>query len=230
MKETMQTRETTGVQGLFISFEGSEGCGKSTQLAKLADRMRASGSEVRTLREPGGTPLGEEIRRLVKHPHPGAEPVPEAELLLFAASRAQIVREVIAPALREGTSILCDRFLDSTTVYQGIARALEPGAVDAVNRFAVGGTLPDITIVLDLDPEIALERALDRRRHDREASAVPDRMEGEAPKFYRAVREGYLDLARREPGRIAVVSAGGTPEQVFARVVSAIHKRGYHGV
>ncbi|MCB1224800.1 MAG: dTMP kinase, partial [Verrucomicrobiales bacterium] len=140
---------------MLISFEGTEGCGKSTQLALLRARLEASGRPVELLREPGGTRLGEKIRHLLQHDDELENLNPEAELLLFAASRAQLVRERILPLLRAGTTVLLDRFLDSTTVYQGHARGLPLDAVAAINAFAVGGTLPDLTFLLDMDATAA---------------------------------------------------------------------------
>lgn len=186
--------------GMFISFEGGEGTGKSTQIARLAAALQAAGVGVEILREPGGTAAGERIRALLQHEEAGANLVAEAELLLFAASRAQLVRERIRPALAAGIFVLCDRFLDSTTVYQGVGRALPPEQVAQINRFAVGGTLPDLTILLDLPVEEARWRM-------REAGRLADRIENEAAAFHEAVREGYLDLARKETGRFFVVDA-----------------------
>jgi dTMP kinase len=199
--------------GRFITLEGSEGCGKSTQARLLEAWLRAAGLEVLLLREPGGTPLGEEIRTLLKHHPAGHGMDPAAELLLFAASRAELVRKVIQPALTRGAWVLCDRFLDSTTVYQGTARGLDPTAVASVNRFAIAGCLPNLTLVFDLDPAEARRRTLDRSR-----SVGTDRMESEPPAFYETVHRDYLRLAASEPGRFRVVPAHGTPDDVFHRV------------
>jgi dTMP kinase len=213
-------------KGLFISFEGSEGCGKSTQIARLATRFRDSGREVVTLREPGGCPLGEKIRNLLKFDPAGAGMTAEAELLLFAASRAQLVREVIRPALARGAVVLSDRFLDSTTVYQGVARAIAPDAVATVNSFASGGTLPEVTLLLDLD-------AAEGRRRASARKGPVDRMEQEREEFYEAVRRGYLDLAAGESSRIAVIDASGDVEAVAAAIGAALLERlkgEYHGL
>jgi len=183
----------------FLSFEGSEGSGKSTQIDLLAARLQTAGHEVVVTREPGGTKLGEEIRHLLKHSHSGQDMCPETELLLFAASRAQLVREIITPALRQNKVVLCDRFLDSTTVYQGVARKLSADAVAAINRFAVGEVLPNLTVVLDLPADLGLARA--RKR----TGEQPDRMEQESLDFYQRVREGYLSLAQSFPQRFLVV-------------------------
>lgn len=187
-------------KGLFISFEGSEGCGKSTQIGRLAARLRDAGREVVLLREPGGTPIGEKIRDLLQYDTSASAMKSETELLLFAASRAQLVREVIRPALDRGAIVLCDRFLDSTTVYQGVARTLDRKDVAAINAFAVGETLPDLTILLDLDAAEGRRRAASRK-------GPVDRMEQEKEEFYEAVRQGYLALAKENTGRIAVIDA-----------------------
>ena len=139
-------------RGLFISFEGSEGCGKSTQIQRLAAHLGGLGKNVLLTREPGGTEIGEHLRELLQFSKAGHAMCAETELLLFTASRAQLVREKIAPALAAGTIVLADRFLDSTTVYQGVARRLDPAQVAAINRFAVGDCLPDLTFILDLEP------------------------------------------------------------------------------
>lgn len=209
-------------KGLFISFEGSEGCGKSTQIARLAIRMRDSGREVITMREPGGTPIGEQIRNLLQYDEAGKAMTPEAEILLFAASRAQLVREVIRPALLRGAVVLCDRFLDSTTVYQGVARALAQEEVQAINGFAVGETLPDLTILLDLDAAEGRRRAAGRK-------GPKDRMEQEDEGFYESVRQGYLELARAHPGRIAVIAAVGGEGEVEASITTVLRER-CHGL
>jgi len=209
-------------KGLFISFEGSEGCGKSTQIARLAIRIRDSGREVITLREPGGTPIGEQIRNLLQYDEAGKAMTPEAEILLFAASRAQLVREVIRPALLRGAVVLCDRFLDSTTVYQGVARALAQEEVQAINGFAVGETLPDLTILLDLDAAEGRRRAAGRK-------GPKDRMEQEDEGFYESVRQGYLELARTHPGRIAVIAAVGGEGEVEASITTVLKER-CHGL
>lgn len=199
-------------RGVFISFEGSEGCGKSTQIARLEARLRDVGRDVVRTREPGGTAVGERIRDLLQHAPEGAALTNEAELLLFAASRAQLVRVVIRPALDRGAWVLADRFLDSTTVYQGIGRGLDPAAVAAINAFAVGDCLPDATFLLDLDAAEGHARAV-RRRGDR-----PDRMEDQPIAFFEAVRKGYLDLAGRDPRRIHRIDASDGIERIEQRI------------
>jgi dTMP kinase len=210
-------------RGVFITFEGSEGCGKTTQIHRLAARLEKAGQPILLTREPGGTPLGESIRHLLKFAEEGRDMTPETELLLFAASRAQLVRRVIAPALEAGHWVIADRFLDSTTVYQGVARRLDQEAVRFVNEFAVGEWLPDLTILLDVDQAETHRRLL----HRTPLPGAPDRMEQMPPQFYEAVREGYLTLARDEPDRFRVVRAGRDIETVEEEVWE--HVRGLMG-
>jgi dTMP kinase len=198
--------------GLFITFEGGEGCGKSTQIAALKARLEALGKTVVQTREPGGTALGESVRNLLQYDDAGQGMSPEAELLLFAASRAQHVRELIAPAIAEGQIVLCDRFLDSTTVYQGVARAIDSKKVDTINQFAIGDTNPDLTILIDLPPEIGLARV-----HARSDGQL-DRMEKEAIEFFQAVRQGYLDLAKSEPKRFLVLDGSQSVEELETQI------------
>lgn len=205
--------------GRLISFEGSEGSGKSTQLTRLAAHLQRAGREVVATREPGGTEIGEQIRNIIVHNSKGEEMCPETELLLFTAARAQVVREVIAPALRRGAVVLSDRFLDSSTVYQGIARNLAPGPVGEINRFAVGGVMPDLTIVIDVPTEVSLARIQQR------ASGLPDRMERENITFYRKVRDGYLRLAQEWPQRVLVVDGTLSPEAIGDKIWAEVRKR-----
>lgn len=204
--------------GRLITLEGSEGCGKTTQLRLVAEHLQTHGLRVLSVREPGGTPVGEAVRHLLKHSPEGHGMSPETELLLFAASRAELVRKVIQPALAEGCWVVCDRFLDSTTVYQGGARGLSQVTVEAINQFAVGSCRPDLTLLFDLPVEVALAR-MNRRPG---SGAQHDRMEAEPEPFYARVRQGYLDLARAEPDRFRVIDAQGSPDEVFQRVVSAL--------
>ena len=198
--------------GLFITFEGGEGCGKSTQIAALKARLEATGKTVVQTREPGGTALGESVRSLLQHDDAGQGMSPEAELLLFAASRAQHVRELIAPAIAQGQIVLCDRFLDSTTIYQGVARAIDSKKVDTINQFAIGDTKPDLTILIDLPPEIGLARV-----HARSDGQL-DRMENEAIEFFQAVRQGYLDLAKSEPKRFLLLDGSQSVEKLETQI------------
>ena len=204
--------------GFFITFEGSEGCGKSTQIQRLAERLRCSGTEPLLIREPGGTPAGEAIRHLLQHAPEGEALTPEAELLLFAASRAQLVRETISPALEAGRIVISDRFMDSTTVYQGVARRIDPEQTARINAFAVGSTLPDITFVLDLDRPTARNRMGASRNN-------LDRIERETEEFFDAVRQGYLDLASKHPDRIVLIDASLPIEATAEHILAAIHAK-----
>lgn len=213
--------ERVGGRGVFVTFEGIEGCGKSTQLKLLARRLESVGAPVRVLREPGGTTAGEAIREILLDPeHSGLEP--RAELLLYEASRAQLVAEVIEPALDAGEVVLCDRFYDSTTAYQGFARGLPIGEIEALNHAATGGLVPDLTIVIDMDAAHALERA-------RVQSGQPDRLESEDLAFHERVREGFLRIARMEPERVAVVSGEGPEQEVAERIAATLRGSGALG-
>lgn len=205
--------------GKLISFEGSEGSGKSTQIAHLAARLTEEGFDVITVREPGGTEIGEQIRNIIVHNSKGDEMCPETELLLFSAARAQLVREVIVPALMKGSIVLSDRYLDSSTVYQGIGRNLALGPVNHINHFAVGNVMPDITLVIDVPTEVSLQRIRQR------ASDLPDRMERENIDFYRKVRAGYLLLAKEMPQRCIVLD-GTTKEKLLSKAIwEAVSKK-----
>lgn len=197
------------MRGTFITLEGADGCGKSTQVALLADAIQAAGREVVRLREPGGTSISEKIRALVLDPD-SAEMAPECELLLFEASRAQLVRQVIEPALAHGDVVLCDRFYDSTYAYQAAGRALDARVISQANALGSCGVTPDLTLVLDMDTEDALARA---------TRGGADRLEAEGVAFQERVRQGYLGLAAAEPGRVHVVDATGSTEEVLGRLV-----------
>jgi dTMP kinase len=203
-------------RGRFITFEGIEGCGKTTQLLLLARHLQARNVEVVTTREPGGTPLGERVRELLLDPR--LTPVPVAELLLFESARAQLVAHVIAPALEAGKFVLSDRFADSSVAYQGGMRRLPLATVARLNELACAGIVPDRTLVFDLDVELALGRA--RERPD--TGPANRRFEDEALAFHRAVAQAYLDLARAEPHRVVVVDARGAPEEVHRRALAAL--------
>src|SRR5947199_9737859 len=181
----------------FITFEGSEGAGKTTQVQTLAERLARSGVTHLVTREPGGTPIGETIRELLQFAPHNSSMTPETELFPFEASRSQLVREIIKPALARGMCVIADRFFDSTTVYQGAARKLDRRIVDRLNAFAVGDCVPDITFVLDVDAETARSRMQQPRR--------ADRMEQQPSEFYEQVREAYRDLVRHEPDRITLI-------------------------
>jgi dTMP kinase len=190
----------------FITFEGSEGCGKSTQVQRLAARLKKLQISFFLTREPGGTPIGETIRELLQFAPHNSAMMPETELLLFEASRSQLVRETIEPALERGMCVIADRFFDSTTVYQGAARSLDCEMVERFNAFAVGDCAPDITFVLDVDAATAESRMQKPRR--------TDRMEQEPAEFYERVRQGYRDLAAREPNRIVLIDGSRDPDEV----------------
>lgn len=201
-------------RGAFITFEGSEGCGKSTQVKRLASRLERAGVPVLITREPGGTAIGEKIRDLLQFAPESFAMAPETELLLFEASRSQLVRETIRPALEHGSIVISDRFFDSTTVYQGVARKLEPGIVATLNDFAVGSDRPDLTIILDVDVATARARMLRRVR----SVVVIDRMEQEPLEFYERVCEGYRELARREPARIRLLDGSRSPDEIESEI------------
>jgi len=203
------------MKGCFITFEGVEGCGKSTQVNLLAERLRARGRTVRTLREPGGTPIGEEIRHTLKHSPANGAMTAEAELLLMNASRAQLVREIIRPALAAGEIVLCDRFYDSTIAYQGYGRQLSLEHVRAVIDFAVGATRPELTLLVQVPPEVSAERVQARSAGQ---PVMRDRIEEADRAFFDRVAQGYLALAAAEPERVKVVNGA----QPLAAVTEAI--------
>ncbi len=203
------------MKGLFITFEGTEGCGKSTQVSLLAERLRSLGKIVRALREPGGTPIGEEIRHTLKHSLHNHAMTAEAELLLMNASRAQIVREVIRPALARGEIILCDRFYDSTTAYQGYGRQLDLKMVKAIIDVAVGDTRPDLTLLLHVPPAVSAERLLARQAT---MPFVRDRIEEADRSFFERVARGYEALAAAEPKRVCKIEASGGIADIAASV------------
>jgi len=202
-------------KGLFITFEGTEGCGKSTQVELLAQRLRAIGHRVRTLREPGGTAIGEEIRHTLKHSKNNHAMTAETELLLMNASRAQLVREIIRPALAGGEIILCDRFYDSTTAYQGYGRQLDLQMVKAVIDVAVGDTRPDLTLLLTVSQEISESRRAVRQ------STLPfirDRMEEADRKFFERVIRGYAAIAAAESNRFRALDGSASVEIVCEKI------------
>lgn len=203
---------------MFITFEGIEGCGKSTQARRLADRLAAAGVEAVLTLEPGGTPIGQDIRRILLSARNG-NLSPLAELLLYEADRAQHVAEVIRPALGEGRWVVCDRFYDATTVYQGVARGQDMEIVRLLNAHASNGLRPDMTFLLDCPVEIGLDRAF--RRNEAALDTGQDRFEREEIAFHQAVRQGYLRLAAEEPDRFVVKD--GTLDQ--GRLGTAIWER-----
>ncbi len=202
-------------KGLFITFEGTEGCGKSTQIGLLADRLGALGHRVRTLREPGGTPIGEEIRHTLKHSEHNRAMTAETELLLMNASRAQIVREIIRPALASGEVVLCDRFYDSTIAYQGYGRELDLEKVKSVVEFAVGGTKPDLTLFLHVSAETSVQRMRSRQSN---LPFVRDRFEEGDRKFFERVAHGYGVIAAGESQRVKFINGAPPVEVVCAQI------------
>jgi dTMP kinase len=203
------------MKGLFITFEGTEGSGKSTQVVLLQDRLRDWGHTVRVFREPGGTPIGEEIRHTLKHSLANAAMTSEAELLLMNASRAQLVREQIRPALARGEIIICDRFHDSTTAYQGYGRQMDLETVRRIIEVAVGNTRPDLTLLLDVLPEVSAERMRSRQAT---LPFVRDRLEEGDCAFFDRVAQGYQAIAAEEPKRFRIIDASGTKENVQSAV------------
>ena len=202
----------------FITFEGSEGCGKSTQVQRLAARLDRADVPYLVTREPGGTEIGETIRELLQFAPQGVGMTPQTELLLFEASRTQLVREKIKPALERGLCVISDRFFDSTTVYQGAARRLDPQMVEQLNAFAIGDCQPDATFVLDVDPGIAHSRM-------RRTARRPDRMEQESTEFYEQVREAYRELAAREPNRIVLIDGSRAENNIENEIWEIIARR-----
>jgi dTMP kinase len=209
------------MSGLFISFEGTEGCGKTTQIKLLEERLRAAGRSVRLVREPGGTPIGEEIRHTLKHSQQNHAMTPEAELLLMNASRAQLVREVIRPTLAASEIVLCDRFYDSTTAYQGYGRGLDLKLIQGVIDFAVGDTRPKLTLLLEISPETSAARQASRRKTE---SVARDRFEEADAAFFRRVADGYRAIAAAEPGRIKVLDASGSVEAIGDSIWRLVEK------
>jgi dTMP kinase len=204
-------------RGWFITFEGGEGTGKSTQIERLARHLESRGFEVVLTREPGGTPLAEAIRSVTLDP--GHDPDGLVEALLMEAARRDHVTNVIRPALERGAVVVCDRFADSTSVYQGIVRGVGIDVVDGLNRLATGGLEPDRTLVLDMEADSAVGRA---RSRNTETTMKESRFDDEPAPFHDAVREGFRELALRAPERVVLVDAAGDPETVFGRILDAM--------
>jgi dTMP kinase len=200
-------------RGYFVTFEGGEGTGKSTQLGLLNDWLKALGHATMVTREPGGTKLAEAVRRLLLDPE--LEPDGLSEIFLLEAARHDHVERIIRPAIEEGAVVLCDRFTDSSMVYQGLVRGLGWDEVAQLNRLATGGLEPDLTLVFDMEPTAALARAHSRNSLDRSRES---RLDDEPADFHRRVREGFLELAEREPDRVRLIDAHGSPEAVFAKI------------
>jgi dTMP kinase len=213
---------STTKRGLFITFEGPEGSGKSTQLRRLAARLRTEGRTVLETAEPGGTAIGMQIRRVLLDAK-NHELRPTTELLLMFAARAQNVDELILPALSRGDIVLCDRFTDSSLVYQGVARGLGADVVYDVDRIACRGLVPDLTIVVDIATELGLERARARNQNTRD---VETRLDEQAVDFHRKVRDAYLQLAADEPNRVKLVDGSGSEDNVEKHVWEAVESPG----
>ena len=201
-------------RGRFITFEGGEGCGKSTQVARMKTALESEGVTVLLVREPGGTWLAENIRHLIKDQYEDA-PCARAELLLFLAARAQLVRNVIRPALDAGKWVVSDRFSDSTLAYQGYGRGLPVDFVRQANDFACEGLVPDLTILLDVSLETSMAR---RRRRERDTCSAADRIEMEGADFHARIRTGFAELAKAEPSRIVTIDANGSADAVWEEI------------
>jgi dTMP kinase len=205
------THRADTAPGVFVCFEGGDGAGKTTQVRLLTDVLQQRGREVVVTRQPGGTPLGEQIRELVLH---GDHVSPRAEALLFAADKAHHVDQLVKPALSRGSVVITDRYVDSSITYQGAGRELGRDEITALQHWAVGGLLPDLTIVLDVSPEVGRARR----------GTVHDRLESEADAFHAAVRRGYLDLAAADPERYLVLDATRSVERLHAGVIDGIDR------
>lgn len=214
------SRDDGYMKGLFITFEGVEGCGKSTQLKLLHDHLKMLGIDPILTREPGGTEIGDQIRQILLKPQ-NCKMTPICELLLYSASRHQHIREKIAPAIKSGRLVICDRFSDATAAYQGAARLLPESLIDAMQMIATEGTMPDLTFLFDLPVEQGLERI---RMRDK----VQDRLETEKIDFHERVRAGYLSLAKKDSSRIKVIDASRTIDQIkgeIFKITEALLKR-----
>lgn len=208
--------------GFFITFEGVEGCGKTTQLRLLKERLEAAGRQVTATREPGGCPIADQMRAILLDAENRAI-TPLAELLLYAAARAQHVQEVILPALARGEIVLCDRFTDATVAYQGHGRGLDLGTIAELNRLATGGLAPGLTLLIDCPVEVGLSRAL--ARIEAASGAREERFELESVRFHERVREGYLELAGRFPERFLIVDGSGDVARTEGLVLEALNRR-----
>ncbi len=208
------------MRGGFITLEGGEGTGKTTQAALLGKAFAGAGLDARVVRSPGGTAIAEKLRTILKTREPGEELTSETELLLFGACHSQMVETLLKPELAKGTYIISDRFFDSTKVYQGYARGLDMRMLDEINRFSCRGVKPDLTIVLDIDPELGVRRSTGRAARNEFEN---DRFDSETIAFHTAVRNGFLELARQEPDRIKIISAEGSVEDVARAVKDCVN-------
>ena len=211
--------DTTSRPGRFITLEGGEGAGKSTQARLLAERLRSLGHECVVTREPGGSPVAEALREVILS-GVAARLGPSAETVLFTAARIVHMAQTIMPALERGAFVVCDRFTDSTRVYQGALGKVDPGLIDAMEAIAVGDHRPDLTLMLDLPAKIGLARAAARR-----ADGAVDRFEAEGLAYHEGLRAGFLAIARAEPGRCCVVDGSRAPEEVAAAIWAAVQDR-----
>jgi len=209
------------MDGIFITFEGPEGSGKSTQVVRLVERLREQGHEVLTTREPGGTPTGEAIRNILQHDAAGEDICAETETLLFESSRAQLVSNVIRPALERGAVVISDRFADSTTAYQGYGRGFDVEVLLQLHAFAMGGLEPDITLLIDVDIEEGFRRIQLRNKRD---NTGLDRMERESVDFHRRVYDGYQAMAQRWPERFCVIDGKREPNLIEIDIWDAVEK------
>lgn len=209
------------IKGYFITLEGGEGSGKSSQLDRIAECLRKLTSrEIIASRSPGGTAVAEKIRSILKTPVPEEDLAPETELLLFAACHRQMTEKLIRPAIERGAIIISDRFTDSTLVYQGYARGIDKDVVRCLNTFSCGDVKPDLTIVLDVDLATSLKRTASRGN-----DIEQDRFDSESNAFHNAIREGFLDIASKEPERIVVIDATGTIDNVTEKIMEAVRAR-----
>ncbi len=207
-------------KGIFITVDGPDGCGKSTNVTKLCGYLRKKGYKVLHTHEPGGTATAEKIRKILLDPGNRISPV--AELFLYEASRAQHMKEIILPALLKGSLVVCERFYDATTAYQGYGRGLDIGMISKLNDAATGGITPDLTIILDIDVRKALKKAIDVSKDYKKG--VADRLEGENIKFHQKVRRGFLKIAKSEPGRVKVVKVKDRVEDTQKEIRSEVEK------
>lgn len=205
----------------FITLEGTEGSGKSSQLGRIVEFFQERGEAVIATREPGGTEIADQIRRILVEAH-GETLEPMAELLLYNASRIQHLSHVVRPALAEGKTVLCDRYTDATIAYQAYGRQLPLGTVGQINDWATGGLKPDLTLLLDCDPKIGIERSMNRLQAE---ASRETRFEEEALAFHQRVRKGYLELADHQKDRFAIIDANSTPDDVFASIRKVLEEK-----